>query len=140
MNKETKLAIYTEVQRLVKEDSKVDISIAEIHSIVESQFKIMMYGFSKDVGSALPIIGKFIPFDMNTYAEEVIIPNKELQRQLTAADRDDEARAANVKSYAGYRKLLKNIANQPEVDAMSLISIPNVDGSTDGLDIFKEFR
>ena len=61
MNKTERLQIYEELKQEVLEEFGEDLSYAEIHSVVESQFKIMMYGFSKGVGTHLPLFGKFIP-------------------------------------------------------------------------------
>ena len=140
MNKTERLQIYEELKQEVLEEFGEDLSYAEIHSVVESQFKIMMYGFSKGVGTHLPLFGKFIPFDMDFYAEKVIIPNKELQQKLRDEGNDEEATLVFIDSINRFKKVVKEKGMEDTVTANMLVRIPNVDGSTDGLDIFKNLR
>lgn len=140
MTKEERIKIYEEVQKEVLAENNEEVSIAEIHSIIESQFKIMMYGFNKGVSCTLPYIGKFIAFNMDFYAEKVIIPNKELQLKLREKGRDNEATLIYIDSMNRYKQAVKTKVKEEEIDANVLINIPNLDGSTDTLDIFKNLR
>lgn len=140
MNKEERLTIYEEVQQEMKQEMDVDISFGEIHSIVESQFKIMMYGFSKGIGTHLPMVGKFIPFDMDFYSENVILPNKALQQKLREEGNEEEASIVFKDSLTRYKKVVKEKGQEETIKAVNLVKIPNVDGSTDGLDLFKSLR
>lgn len=140
MNKEERLKIYEEVQKEIKEEQNIHIPFSEIHSIVESQFKIMMYGFTKGIGSHLPMIGKFIPFDMDFYSENVILPNKELQRKLREEGNEEEATIVFKDSISRYKKVVKEKGQEETIKAVNIIKIPNVDGSTDTLDLFKSLR
>ena len=140
MDKVTRLAIYKEVQNEIKDEMKEDIEFSEIHSVVESQFKIMMYGFSKGVATHLPMFGKFINFDMDFYSEKVILPNKALQSKLREEGNDDEAKMVFIDSIKRFKKVVKEKGQEETIKAVTLIKIPNVDGSTDDLNIFKNLR
>mgnify|MGYP003615838007 CR=1 FL=1 len=140
MDKATRLRFYEEIKEEVNNEMGEDLPMAELHSIIDSQFKIMMYGFSKGVPTHLPMFGKFIPFDMDFYAEKVIIPNKELQKQLREQGNEEEASLVFKDSIARFKKVVKEKGQEETIKANTLVKIPNVDGSTDGLDIFKNLR
>lgn len=140
MKKEKKIAVYTDIAKEIKEKYGTDISIEEIHSITQSQFKIMGYGFSKGVGIHIPYIGKFVPFDMDAYSKDVILPNKELQKALRDEGRDDDATTAYMESYEKYKKIKHQKANEVGLTAEQLIAIPNLDESSDTLNLFKNLR
>ena len=140
MLKADKIKIFTEIQKELKEELKIDISLEEINSVVNSQFKIMAYGFSKGIGSHIQYIGKFIPFDMDRYSEKIIIPNKQLQAQLKEENDEIKAKAVFVDSYKRYKSLIRETAEEKEMSAEEVMSVPNIDGSTDNLNIFKDLR
>lgn len=140
MLKADKVKIFTEIQKELKDELGEELSLEEINSVVNSQFKIMAYGFSKGIGSYLQYLGKFIPFDMDHYSEKVIIPNKQLQQELRDADEDIKARKVYIDSYRRYKQLVKNKGKEKEIPAEEVMNIPNIDGSTDNLNIFKDLR
>ena len=140
MDKATRLRFYEEIKEEINNEMGEDLPMAELHSIIDSQYKIMMYGFSKGVPTHLPMFGKFIPFDMDFYAEKVIIPNKELQKQLREQGNEEEASLVFKDSIARFKKVVKEKGQEETIKANTLVKIPNVDGSTDGLDIFKNLR
>lgn len=140
MDKATRLRFYEEIKEEVNNEMGEDLPMAELHSIIDSQFKIMMYGFSKGVPTHLPMFGKFIPFDMDFYAEKVIIPNKALQKELREQGNEEEASLVFKDSIARFKKVVKEKGQEETIKANTLVKIPNVDGSTDGLDIFKNLR
>lgn len=140
MNTEDKVKLYKEIQAELLDEQDIEISLEEIHSIVNSQFKIMAYGFSKGIGTVLPYVGKFIPFDMDYYSEKIIIPNKKLQSELIEQGQADVAKQVFIDSYKRYRQVVKETANEKEIDIEELLTIPNIDGSSDNLNIFKDLR
>lgn len=140
MNAEERFRIYNEVKKEIKEKLNEDISVEEIDSIVQSQFKIMVYGFSKNVTSVLTHIGKFIPVDREFYEKNIIEPNKIVQANLIKEGKPKEAKKAYVDSILKYKSLLSAKKQQPSISAQELISIVGVDGVPDSIDIFKNMR
>lgn len=140
MNKDKKIQVYKDIVEEIKAKYKVDFSIEEIHSITQSQFKIMGYGFSKGIGIHIPYIGKFVPFDMDTYSADVIIPNKILQQELRDAGKEEEATTAYKESYEKYKKIKSLKANELGMTAEEVVAVPNLDESNDNLDLFKNLR
>lgn len=140
MNKDKKIQVYKDIVEEIKAKYKVDFSIEEIHSITQSQFKIMGYGFSKGIGIHIPYIGKFVPFDMDTYSADVIIPNKILQQELRDAGKEEEATTAYLESYEKYKKIKSLKANELGMTAEEVVAVPNLDESNDNLDLFKNLR
>lgn len=140
MNKEEKVDIYIDIAAQVKKKFGKDFSLAQIHSIANSQFAIAAYGFNKGIGSQFPVIGKVVPFDMDTYTKNVILPNKELQQQLREEGKIDEAVDAYLDSYKTYKKIKHTKANEKGLTAEEVMLIPNLEGTSDTLDIFKNLR
>ena len=140
MKKENKIKIYTDIAAEVKKKFGIDYSIEEIHSITQSEFKIMGYGFSKGIGIHIPYIGKFLPFDMDAYSENVIIPNKILQQELRDQGRDEEASTVYLDSYRKFQKIKHEKANEIGLTAEELMAVPNLDESSDSLDLFRNLR
>lgn len=140
MNIEERFAIYNEIKKEVKEKHGEDLSIEEIDSIVQSQFKIMVYGFSKNLTTAIPYIGKFIPLDRKHYEKTLIIPSRIRQQELIDEGKEKEAKAELVKSLEKFKSLLSAKKNQPFMTAQEVISIVNVDNVPDSIDIFKNIR
>lgn len=140
MLQEDKIKLYKEIEKEIKEELGIETSLEEINSVVLSQFKIMAYGFSKGVSSHISYVGKFIPFDMDYYTEKMILPNKKLQEELQKQGKMIEAKDAFINSYRNYKKAIADKNQEPVISAQELINIPNLDGSTDNLDIFKNLR
>ena len=140
MNIEERFKIYEEIKKEIKEKFKEDFSIEEIDSIVQSQFKIMSYGFTKNLSTIIPHIGKFVPIDKDYYDTHIINPNKKLQQELIDEGREMEAREAYLKSMKQYKGLISEKRNAPLLDANEVISIVNIDNVPDTLDIFKNLR
>ena len=140
MDKNKKIQVYKDIAEQIKKKYKVEFSIEEIHSITQSQFKIMGYGFSKGIGIHIPYIGKFVPFDMDSYSADVIIPNKILQQELRDKGREEDATTAYMESYEKYKKIKSQKANELGMTAEEVMAVPNVDASNDNLDLFRNLR
>ena len=140
MKQAKKIQVYKDIAEQIKKKYKIDFSIEEIHSVTQSQFKMMGYGFSKGIGIHIPYIGKFVPFDMDTYSADVIIPNKILQQELRDAGKEEEATTAYMESYEKYKKIKSQKANEIGMTAEEVIAVPNVDESNDNLDLFRKLR
>lgn len=140
MNVEERLKIYNDIQKEIAENHKEEISIQEIDSIVQSQFKIMVYGFTKGIATSIPLIGKFIPIDHEYYKKHVIEPNKRLQRELIAEGREEDAKVAYVASVKSYQSLVSEKKNAATLTAESVIALTNHDNIPETLDIFKNLR
>lgn len=140
MTKEEKIEVYKDIANKVKDKFGIEYSIEEIHSITQSQFKILAYAFSKFIGIQLPYLGKFVPFDMDGYSKNVIIPNKELQQELVEAEKFEEANSAFLDSYRTFVKVKASKANEPELTVEQVMALPSVNQESDSLDLFRKLR
>lgn len=139
MNKEERNKIYEEVQKSVKDKYNVDISLQEINNIVNAQYKIAVYGFTKGFAIALPYLGTFVPVDLDHYVEHLIEPNKKKQKQLIAEGKEQEAKESMIESIAVYKKLVKE-KKEGTTSAGTVIQSPSIGEIPDIVDIFKTFK
>ena len=140
MNTEERLKIYEEVQKDIFNKFGERISIQEIDSIVNSQFKIMSYGFTKNLTTIIPCFGKFIPIDKKYYNKYIIEPNKQKQKELIEEGKEQEAKDVYIDSVKKYKSLISAKVNESSLSANEVILIVNSDNIPDSLDILKNLR
>ena len=140
MNTEERLKIYEEVQKDIFNKFGERISIQEIDSIVNSQFKIMSYGFTKNLTTIIPCFGKFIPIDKKYYNKYIIEPNKQKQKELIEEGKEQEAKDVYIDSVKKYKSLISAKVNESSLSANEVILIVNSDGIPDDLNILKNLR
>ena len=140
MNTEERLKIYEEVQKDIFNKFGERISIQEIDSIVNSQFKIMSYGFTKNLTTIIPCFGKFMPIDKRFYDKYIIEPNKQKQKELLEEGKEQEAKNIYVESVKKYKALISAKRNEAPLSANEVILIVNSDNIPDSLDILKNLR
>ena len=140
MNTEERLKIYEEVQKDIFNKFGERISIQEIDSIVNSQFKIMSYGFTKNLTTIIPCFGKFIPIDKKYYNKYIIEPNKQKQKELIEEGKEQEAKDVYIESVKKYKNLISAKRNESSLSANEVILIVNADNIPDSLDILKNLR
>lgn len=140
MNTEERLKIYEEVQKDIFNKFGERISIQEIDSIVNSQFKIMCYGFTKNLTTIIPCFGKFIPIDKKYYNKYIIEPNKQKQKELIEEGKEQEAKDVYIDSVKKYKSLISAKVNESSLSANEVILIVNSDGIPDDLNILKNLR
>ena len=140
MNTEERLKIYKEVQKDIFNKFGEQVSIQEIDSIVNSQFKIMSYGFTKNLTTIIPCFGKFIPIDKKYYNKYIIEPNKQKQKELIEEGKDQEAKDVYIESVKKYKSLISAKRNESSLSANEVILIVNSDNIPDSLDILKNLR
>ena len=140
MNTEERLKIYEEVQKDIFNKFGERISIQEIDSIVNSQFKIMSYGFTKNLTTIIPCFCKFIPIDKKYYNKYIIEPNKQKQKELIEEGKEQEAKDVYIDSVKKYKSLISAKRNESSLSANEVILIVNSDNIPDSLDILKNLR
>ena len=140
MNTEERLKIYEEVQKDIFNKFGEQVSIQEIDSIVNSQFKIMSYGFTKNLTTIIPCFGKFIPIDKKYYNKYIIEPNKQKQKELIEEGKEQEAKDIYIESVKKYKSLISAKRNESSLSANEVILIVNSDNIPDSLDILKNLR
>ena len=140
MNTEERLKIYEEVQKDIFNKFGERVSIQEIDSIVNSQFKIMCYGFNKNLTTIIPCFGKFIPIDKRYYNKYIIEPNKQKQKELIEEGKEQEAKDVYIDSVKKYKSLISAKRNESSLSANEVILIVNSDNIPDSLDILKNLR
>lgn len=140
MNTEERLKIYEEVQKDIFNKFGEQVSIQEIDSIVNSQFKIMSYGFTKNLTTIIPCFGKFIPIDKKYYNKYIIEPNKQKQKELIEEGKEQEAKDVYIESVKKYKSLISAKRNESSLSANEVILIVNSDNIPDSLDILKNLR
>lgn len=140
MNTEERLKIYEEVQKDIFNKFGERLSIQEIDSIVNSQFKIMCYGFTKNLTTIIPCFGKFIPIDKKYYNKYIIEPNKQKQKELIEEGKEQEAKDVYIDSVKKYKSLISAKVNESSLSANEVILIVNSDGIPDDLNILKNLR
>ena len=140
MNTEERLKIYKEVQKDIFNKFGEQVSIQEIDSIVNSQFKIMSYGFTKNLTTIIPCFGKFIPIDKKYYNKYIIEPNKQKQKELIEEGKEQEAKDVYIESVKKYKSLISAKINESSLSANEVILIVNSDNIPDSLDILKNLR
>ncbi len=140
MNTEERLKIYEEVQKDIFNKFGERLSIQEIDSIVNSQFKIMCYGFNKNLTTIIPCFGKFIPIDKKYYNKYIIEPNKQKQKELIEEGKEQEAKDVYIDSVKKYKSLISAKVNESSLSANEVILIVNSDGIPDDLNILKNLR
>jgi hypothetical protein len=140
MNTEERLKIYEEVQKDIFNKFGERVSIQEIDSIVNSQFKIMSNGFTKNLTTIIPCFGKFIPIDKKYYNKYIIEPNKQKQKELIEEGKEQEAKDIYIESVKKYKSLISAKRNESSLSANEVILIVNSDNIPDSLDILKNLR
>lgn len=139
MNKDERNIIYKDIQKEVKERFNIDLSLQEINSVTQSQYKIAVHCFTKGFAVALPFIGTFVPIDFSYYVDNLIEPNKKKQQALIDEGREEEAVISMKESIANYKRLIKD-KRQGVTSADTVIHSPSIGEIPETVDIYKTFK
>lgn len=139
MSPQERNEIYEKIHMSVLKKFNEEVSIQEINSVCRGQFKIMVYGLTKGIATALPFIGTFVPVDYDHYKKTLINPNKEKQKELIEQGDIEGARESMTESINKYKSLLRE-KKTGTTSADAVINAKPIGTIPEQVDIFKTFK
>lgn len=126
MNKHEKLSLYKDIQKEVKRKYRLDLSLEEIEHVTSSQFKIMLYGFTKGFSTKLPYLGNFLYTNFEKKADDYIKPMIQENLRLVNLNHHKEAHILRATLKDRYEREINQFISSYSFTVDEVLNAPDV--------------